>query len=74
MGLLTVKLNQKENYLDKNNKLLSPDLWFDSAFSFYGDYSVVELNGKWNRIKSNGDLVFEKWINWKMNKNSKSKR
>ena len=55
-GFVTVKLNGKYNYIDKNGKLLS-DKWFDEAFTFYGDFTMVELNGKWYKIDKHGVLT-----------------
>lgn len=61
-GFKIVMLNDKFNYLDENNKLLSSDLWFDDCepMNYYG-VAGIYLNNKYNRIRSDGELVFDKW-------------
>lgn len=61
-GFRVVELDGKHNYLDENNKILSPDLWFDIANSFRYKLGVVTLNGKDNYIKPDGTLLFEHWF------------
>lgn len=55
-GFRVVQLNQKDNYLDKNNKLLSKR-WFDYCEDFINGFGIVRLNYKKNYIKPNGELL-----------------
>ena len=60
-----VKLNNKFNYIDEINKLLSPDLWFDNiAGAFWDKLVIVTLNGKQNYMKPNGKLLSDTWFDW----------
>ncbi len=57
-GWSLVWLNNKCNFIDKNNKLLSSNQWFDYANKFSKGYARVELNSKWNFIDKNNKLLF----------------
>ena len=63
-GIRTVGLNYKYNYLDKNNKLLSPDLWFDSVGDFYEHFGVVRIGYKYNYIDEKGKLLSNIWFDF----------
>ena len=60
-GFRRIELNNKWNYLDENNKLLS-NTWFDYCWSFCDGAGVVELNGKRNYLKPDGTLLSDKWF------------
>ena len=61
-----VKLNNKWNFINRNNKLLS-DTWFDNMDIFYDGYAKVTLNKKWNFIDKNGKLISDTWFDWVRN-------
>ena len=75
-GFREVRLNNKYNYIDENNKLLSPELWFDECGIFKNDFGLnkklkdgekygygrVRLNGKYNYIKPDGTLLSDTWF------------
>ena len=60
-GLYKVTLNDKNNLMDKNGKLLS-DKWFDWIDAFNDGFVIVKLNGKYNYIDKNGKLLSDKWF------------
>lgn len=47
----------KENIIDINGNILSPDLWFDDARAFRGDFATVGLQGKYNFMGKDGKLL-----------------
>lgn len=59
-GLMWVNLKGKENWVKQNGGLLSPNQWFDVCNDFRDGFAGVELNGKWNLINMNGELVLKK--------------
>lgn len=62
-GFRRVCLNNKHNYLDENNKLLS-ETWFDNVGDFWGGFGRVGLDRKWNFIKPNGEFLSDTWFDW----------
>ena len=56
-----VELNNKLNFINRNNKLLS-DTWYDWVDDFYDGYAKVNLNGKWNLINRNNKLLSDTWF------------
>ena len=62
-GFRVVKLKDKWNYLDKNNKLLS-NIWFDWCSPFDDHFGIVKLNGKHNYLKPDGKLLSEQWFDY----------
>ena len=56
-----VSLNNKWNFINKTNKLLS-DTWYDTVYDFSNGYANVNLNGKWNLIDTNGKLISDMWF------------
>ena len=55
-GFTRVNLNDKYNYIDKNNKLLS-NQWFDYCFNFSEGFASVQLGKKWNFIDEHCELL-----------------
>ena len=55
-------LERKSNFVTKEGKLLSPDLWFDDVIEFQNGYGRVEINSKWNAINKNGELISNEWF------------
>ena len=60
-GFYRVILNDKNNLIDKNGKLIS-DKWFDQIIYFDDDFYKVKLNDKKNLIDKNGKLLSDKWF------------
>lgn len=61
-GFRVVVLNDKQNYIDSNNKLLSPNQWFDKCCSFNRGFGKIKYNEKYNLINKKGELVFDIWF------------
>ena len=55
-GFAVVGLNDKYNYIDTNNKLLS-NKWFDDCQGFNEGFGGVGLGGKFNFIDKNCELL-----------------
>ena len=55
-----VMLNNKWNFININNKLLS-DTWYDSVYDFSNGYACVRLGDKWNLINRNNKLLSDTW-------------
>ena len=55
-GFAVVRLNDKYNYIDTNNKLLS-NKWFDDCQGFNEGFGGVGLGGKFNFIDKNCELL-----------------
>lgn len=62
-GFRVIRFNNRENYIDENNKLLS-DKWFDWCQDFSDNFGVIQLYGKYNYIKPNGQLLSNIWFDW----------
>ena len=62
-GLYKVTLNDKNNLMDKNGKLIS-DKWFDDVLDFNDGFATVKLNGKYNYIDEHGKLLSDIWFDW----------
>ena len=56
-----VKLNNKWNFINRNNKLLS-DTWFDYIRYFYNGCAGIGLGGKFNFIDTYGELISDTWF------------
>ena len=56
-----VSLNNKWNFINTNNKLLS-DTWYDTVYDFSNGYACVSLGNKWNLIDTNGKLISDRWF------------
>jgi len=63
-GLLKVKLNNKENFINEQGKLFS-EQWFDEIHGIFYHNNVVsvKLNKKWNFMDKNGKCLSETWFN-----------
>ena len=62
-GYVIVVLNDKYNWINKDNRLGSSEQWFDYIWKFINGYASVKLNGKWNWIDKNGDILSpEQWF------------
>ena len=62
-GYAIVILNDKYNWINKDNRLGSSEQWFDYIWKFINGYASVKLNGKWNWIDTNGDILSpEQWF------------
>ena len=59
-GYAKVTLNNKWNFINRNNKLLS-DTWYDTVYDFSDGYAMVNLNGKWNFINKTNKLLSDTW-------------
>ena len=62
-GYAKVILNDKWNFINRNNKLLS-DTWFDWVNNFYNGYAYVMLGDKYNFINQNGKCISDTWFDW----------
>ena len=62
-GFAMVVLNNKDNHIDTEGKLLS-EQWYDEAYSFYEGFAAVKLDGKYNFIDTKGKLLSERWYDW----------
>ena len=62
-GYAKVILNDKWNFINRNNKLLS-DTWFDWVNNFYNGYAYVMLGDKGNLINQNGKCISDTWFDW----------
>ena len=56
-----VKLNNKWNFINRNNKLLS-DTWFDYIRYFYNGCAGIGLGGKFNFIDTYGEFISDTWF------------
>ena len=59
-GYAKVNLNNKWNFINRNNKLLS-DTWYDTVYDFDDGYARVLLDDKCNLIDKNGKRVSDTW-------------
>ena len=58
-GCYLVKLNNKQNIVDKCHKLLSPKQWFDRVGTeFHEGFDMVRINLKCNFIGLDGNILF----------------
>ena len=57
-----VELNDKWNWVNKDNRLVSPNQWYDKVEDFHEGYAVVELNNKYNFIDTNGNYLSDQWF------------
>ena len=62
-GYARVNLNNKWNFINRTNKLLS-DTWYDWVGRFYNGYAKVRLDGKYNLIDTNGKCISDTWFDW----------
>ena len=61
-GLVKVRLNDKWNWITKDNRILSKK-WYDVCGDFIGGLAVVYLNGKCNWVRrDNGQLLCNQWF------------
>ena len=60
-GFACVILNNKYNFINTNNQLIS-DTWFDDCGNFHNGFAIVALNHKWNFINTNGQLISDTWF------------
>ena len=65
-GFARVILNNKCNFINTNNQLLS-DTWFDKCGDFYDGFARVRLNDKYNFINTNGQLISNTWFDYCFN-------
>lgn len=64
-GLSVYEKDGKYNYINKEGQVLSPDMWFDKAYEFWGGLGLVELDGKYNLINVKGVLLSpDQWFEW----------
>ena len=59
-GYAKVNLNNKWNFININNKLLS-DTWFDGVYDFYDGCAGIRLGGKFNFIDTYGMFISDTW-------------
>ncbi len=63
-GFARIKLNDKFNYINENNKLLSK-IWFDDCDNFHYGFACVQLGEKCNYIDTNGEIISpNQWFDW----------
>ena len=62
-GYAKVTLNNKWNFINRNNKLLS-DTWFDGVSNFFDGYATIRLGGKVNFIDKNGKRINNIWYDY----------
>ena len=60
-GFACVILNNKYNFINTNNQLIS-DTWFDDCGNFHNGFAIVALNHKWNFINTNGQIISNTWF------------
>ena len=60
-GFAIVELNDKYNFIDRDNKLLS-NQWFDDVHYFKQGLARVVLNNKYNLININDKLLSNQWF------------
>lgn len=60
-GFAKVRLNDKCNFISRDNKLLS-NQWFDYVSNFNDGFADVCLNKKWNLINQDGEFLYNKWV------------
>ena len=62
-GYKVVGLNGKYNLISRDNRLVSPNQWFDWCDDFINGYARIKLNNKMNWISLNNRLVSpEQWF------------
>ena len=60
-GYAKVTLNNKWNFITRNNKLLS-DTWFDGVYNFSNGCAGIWLGGKFNFIDTYGEFISDTWF------------
>ena len=60
-GYAKVTLNNKWNFINRNNKLLS-DTWFDGVYNFSNGCAGIWLGGKFNFIDTYGEFISDTWF------------
>ena len=55
-GFATVRLEDKYNFINTDNKILREDLWFSWAEDFYDGFAPVKYNGRDCYIDTKGNL------------------
>jgi hypothetical protein len=64
-GWAVVELNRKCNFINTNNKILTPNQWYDDCDDFKDGFGRVMLNNKFNFINKNGKLISpNKWYGY----------
>lgn len=63
-GCALVSLDDKYNYINEYNKLLSPNQWFDDAMEFDNGFGQVEIGSRWNYINTDGILISDIWFKY----------
>ena len=58
-----IELNNKWNFINRTNKLLSAT-WYDWVDDFYDGYAKVKLNNKWNFVDTHGKCISDTWFDW----------
>lgn len=59
----TVRLGNKYNLLTKDNKIVSPNKWFDLVHSPTEGFAKIKINDKWNFIDLDGNILSpNKWF------------
>jgi hypothetical protein len=57
-GFTIVYLRGKYNFINTENKILRPDLWFDNTGSFSEGFALVYIKDEgWNFINTNGKIL-----------------
>lgn len=55
----------KWNYMNTKGNLLSPNMWFKSAYPFFDGFAKVQnQHRKWNIINKQGEFIYPKWFVW----------
>ena len=65
-GLRKVELiENKYNFIDRDNNLLFPDLWFDSVTNFYENgWALAIYHQNYNYVNRNGELASSTWFSY----------
>ena len=66
-GYARVKLNNKMNWISEDNRLVSPNKWFNGCDKFKNGYARVELNNKYNFIDTDFKFISNQWFDYVYN-------
>lgn len=62
-GMFLLKYHNQMNITNSNGELLFPSIWFKYIGRFINNKARVQnVNGKWNMIDLNGNIIHEKWM------------
>lgn len=63
-GYKRVLDGKRWNFINKDEILLSPCMWFDMAYCFSDGFARVVWNSKLNYLDTNGKLVSQEWFDF----------